>query len=159
MKNFVSKAEASLDDFDRAILRIVQRDNQLSHARIGEDVGLSASAVRRRLARLRDAGIIARDVSIVETAGLGETLIVSVSFGEESPEIYDAFERQMQSLPEVRQCYHIAGDSDYLLVVYVPSLEFYEQWAKQQFMTNAVIRRYDTTVVWSCKKFDTTVPL
>ncbi|MEO1247323.1 MAG: Lrp/AsnC family transcriptional regulator [Pseudomonadota bacterium] len=159
MKNFASTTETTLDDFDRAILRIVQSDNQRSHASIGEEVDLSASAVRRRLARLRKVGVITRDVSIVEAAKLGETLVLTVSFREESPEIYTAFELQMQALPEVRQCYHIAGDSDYMLIVHVPSLEFYENWAKEQFMNNEAVRRYDTIVVWSCKKFDTAVPV
>ena len=69
MKNFA--ARFSLDDFDRAILAIVQRNNRLSCAEIGDQVGLSGSAVRRRLAALRDNGVIAQDVSILAGEATG----------------------------------------------------------------------------------------
>jgi Lrp/AsnC family leucine-responsive transcriptional regulator len=152
-------ATPSLDDFDRAILKIAQQDNQFSHAAIGERVGLSASAVRRRLGILRRSGVIARDVAILDPGAFGVTLIVTVSFAIESLDIYATFERAMQSLPNVRQCYHVAGDNDYVLVVQAPTLPFYEEWAKQHIMSNDAIRRYDTVVVWSCKKFETAIPL
>lgn len=144
-----------LDAFDRAILAIVQRDNQRSHAAIGDDVGLSGSAVRRRLAALRASGVIAKDVSILADHVAGVTLLVSIAFARESPAIYAGFESQMRSLPQVTQCYHVAGAVDYMLVVCAPSLEWYEEWSKEQFMANDAIARYDTTVVWSCKKFET----
>ncbi|MCA8889032.1 MAG: Lrp/AsnC family transcriptional regulator [Parvularculaceae bacterium] len=159
MTKFSEKAGLGLDDFDRQILGVVQRDNQLSHAEIGERVGLSGSAVRRRLIRLRAAGVIERDVSILASEAFGVTLVVSVAFARETPALYQAFEAQMIALPEVRQCYHIAGRADYLLVVQSPSLEYYEEWAKAQIMANDAIARYDTTVVWSCKKFETAVAL
>ena len=154
-----SGTKLGLDAFDAAILKIVQRDNQRSHAAIGEQVGLSGSAVRRRLSAMRRSGVITQDVSILGPALSGVTLIVSVAFGHESPEIYDRFETQMRSLDEVQQCYHVAGALDFVLIVVMASLEAYEDWAKRQFMANEAIKRYDTTVVWSCKKFTTARPV
>jgi Lrp/AsnC family leucine-responsive transcriptional regulator len=152
-------ATPDLDRFDRAILAIVQSDNQRSYGEIGDKVGLSASAVRRRLGELRTRGVIARDVSILDANRFGPTLIVTISFAVESLEIYAAFERTVQTLPQVRQCYHVAGSSDYVLIVQVPTLQFYEEWSKQHFMNNDAIRRYDTIVAWSCKKFETAIDL
>ncbi len=146
-----------LDAFDRAILQIVQRDNLLSHAAIGEQVGLSASAVRRRLGAMREAKLIARDVAILDADRFGVTLIVTVTFAVETLQSYTAFEAQMQTLPHVRQCYHVAGSADYILVVQAPSLQFYEEWSKAEFMSNDAIRRYDSVVAWSCKKFETAI--
>ena len=68
-----------LDSFDNEILRIVQRNNLLSHAQIGARVGLSASSVRRRLTRLRESEVIEADVSIVNPDKDRITVIVSVS--------------------------------------------------------------------------------
>lgn len=65
----------------------------------------------------------------------------------------------MLRLEEVRQCYSVAGECDFVLVVHAASLEAYETWARDHLMANDAIRRYDTTVVWSCKKFETAVPL
>lgn len=159
MPKIVRTPNNGLDSFDRAILETVQLDNQTTHAVIGERVGLSGSAVRRRLARLRSEGIIRKDVSLVSADRMGVSLVVTVAFATETPEIYVAFERQVADLPEVQQCYHIAGDQDFLLIVHAPSLQAFEEWAKAQFMRNAEIRRYSTTVIWSCKKFETAVPV
>jgi len=155
MQNFVTERQKVLDRFDRAILNFVQKNNLASHGEIGETVGLSGSAVRRRLALMRDNGVIKKDVSILDADHLGVTLFVTIFFATESLAIYDEFELQAKSLPEVRQCYHVAGAADYLLVVNVPSLPYYEAWSKEQFMSNEAIRRYDTIVAWACKKFET----
>ena len=146
-----------LDEFDQSILKIVQENNLRTHGDIGEAVGLSASAVRRRLNILRENGVIEKDVSLLKRELFGVTLIVTVSFHHETLETYAAFEAQMQTLDEVMQCYHTSGSSDYTIIVQVPSLEMYENWAKKELMSNEHIRRYDTIVVWSCKKFKTAV--
>lgn len=149
----------SLDDFDRAILRSTQIDNQKTHAALGKEIGLSGSAVRRRLADLRASGIIAADVSLIDGSTLGVTLIIQLSFDNDTPEAYDEFDLAMRSLPNVKQSYHVSGSMDYVLIVQGESLAWYEEWAKQNLMSNSNIKRHDTSVVWSCKKFDTTLPL
>ncbi len=146
---------ATLDDLDRSILRIVQRDNQLTNAEIGERIGLSTSSVRRRLTQMREDGVIAADVSRLHPDDVGVTLIVTVSFATETPEDYNAFDEQMRALAPVQQSYHIAGENDYILIVHGPNLQWYEEWAQDALMSNPIIRRYSTQVVWSCKKFDT----
>ena len=159
MAKMVFSGNLDVDDFDKAILRLVQKSNQLSHRTIGEAVGLSTSAVRRRLARMRSTGIISKDVALLDRSMMGETLFVTVYFLQEMPEIYRAFEQQMATLEEVSQCYHIAGEGDYLLVVNMPTLRHYEEWGVEHLMSNPDIRRYDTIVAYSCKKFDTAVSL
>ncbi|OAO04503.1 hypothetical protein A8B75_07805 [Sphingomonadales bacterium EhC05] len=148
-----------MDRADRQILEIVQKENQLTHAEIGEQVALSESAVRRRLKALRDSGTIARDVSILKPAGEGVRLIVTLSFEKESREIYDDFDRQISHLPQVLQSYHVSGSVDYILIVHGPDVEWYEEWSKAAFMSNPNIQRFTTHVVWSCKKFETAIPV
>ena len=136
-----------MDGFDKRILPLVQRNNQMTHAEIGEEVGLSGSAVRRRLKLLRESGVIAADVSILRLDA-GVRFIVSVSFDE-----------QMRAAPEVAQCYHVSGAEDYVVIVHGPSVEWCEAWSKQVFMSNPAVRRYDTRVVRDCKKFSAAVPV
>jgi Lrp/AsnC family leucine-responsive transcriptional regulator len=148
-----------MDDFDRQICAIVQRNNQLTHAHIGEKIGLSEGAVRRRLKALRESGVIERDVAILKSSDLGVRLIVTLSFDRESPETYAEFDRQLADLPEVLQAYHVSGSVDYVLIVHGPSVEWYEDWSKRHLMSHPDIKRYTTHVVWSCKKFETALPL
>ena len=98
-------------------------------------------------------------MAILDQNQHGIRLIVSITFAEESIASYDAFDQQMKKLPEVLQSYHVAGSEDYILVVQAPSLAWYEEWSKQQFMANPKIQRYDSKVVWSCKKFATALSL
>ena len=151
--------ESNLDSFDKRILEIVQQDNQLTHAQIGTEVGLSSSAVRRRLGVLRSTGVIARDVSILAPSEANVRLIVTITFAKESIEAYQALEEQIKSAPEILQAYHVAGTEDYVLFVVGPSLQWYEDWSRQAFMSNPAIHRYDSRVVWSCTKFETAVPV
>jgi len=152
MKNI---AKYALDGFDQAILALVQEDNQRSHASIGSEVNLSASSVRRRLASMREHGIIIADVSLTDPSKQGLTFVVHVSFEREEPAIYEAFSAQMQADPAVSQCYYISGDADFLLIVHAVTPEAYESWGTQTLMANAAIRRYSTSLVWKRSKFTT----
>ena len=157
MTKIAKNAEYVLDEFDRAILALVQQDNQQSYTALGQQIGLSESATRRRLSALRKYKIIVQDVSLLHPDQHGITLIVQVSFLQDTTEIYVDFDQQMESLNNVRQSYHVSGTTDYILVVQGPSLQWYEDWAKQNIMTNSNISRHETSVVWSCKKFKTDV--
>ncbi|MEP3225201.1 MAG: Lrp/AsnC family transcriptional regulator [Parasphingorhabdus sp.] len=144
-----------LDKFDHAILNVVQRDNQLTHAEIGSEVGLSNSAIRRRLKLLREQGIIARDVSLLARDSHGVTVIIDVTFALDTPKAYADFDQKMHEDPMVKQVYHVSGTTDYVLIVQGPSLEWYETWAKEALMSDENLQRHDTRVVYSCKKFET----
>lgn len=137
------------DAFDDAILAIVQEDNQLSHAAIGERVNLSASAVRRRLAALRTAGVIVADVAVVDPARLGLTFIVNVVFEREDPQTVRAFERAMAAERCVSQCYSVSGETDFVMIVHAVSPAAQEDWGRRVLMAHPAVRRFSTSLVWS----------
>ena len=159
MAKKVNRETVALDDLDKAILRTVQINNQATHSSIGQKIGLSTSAVRRRLANLRAAGVIERDVSILKNDTANITLIIQVSFEIDTAKTYEEFDARMKALPNVTHSYHVSGATDYILIVQGPSLEWYEDWAKENLMSDAAIQRHDTSVVWSRKKFETAVPI
>lgn len=146
-----------LDRFDRAILALVQRNNLQSQDEIGVRVGLSASAVRRRLKLLRNAGVIAADVSIVNPEKVGISVIVSIRFEKESHTTYEAFKSQMKALPEVTQCYTVSGETDFIVIGHFADLPSYEVWIGQYLLSNPAIARSDTNIVYSRVKFSTAV--
>ncbi|MEM8487431.1 MAG: Lrp/AsnC family transcriptional regulator [Bacteroidota bacterium] len=146
-----------IDNFDRAILNIVQKDNQVTHAEIGAQVNLSASSVRRRLKAMRKAKVIEADVSVVDPGKEMIQAIVMVSFLKESPEGYSAFKQQMIEDPSVAQCYSVSGEVDMVLIVNAPDLSSYEAWGERVLMANPMIRRNTTHIVWSRIKFSMAV--
>ncbi|WP_185960185.1 Lrp/AsnC family transcriptional regulator [Erythrobacter insulae] len=164
MTNFVinecfkkENLQMDLDSFDLAILDIVQRDNQRSHGSIGTEVNLSASAVRRRLSAMRNAGIIVADVALIDPARRGLTFITSVTFDREDIQAYENFEKTMLAEPAVAQCYSVSGDYDFILLVFAETPAAYAAWGKRVLMPNPAIGRYSTAIVWSQVKFSTVV--
>jgi DNA-binding Lrp family transcriptional regulator len=137
-----------IDDFDRALLDLVQRDNLTPARLLAERVGLSESAVLRRLRRLRREKIIAADVSIVrpEAIGLPLTIIALVSLERENSGVLDAFARQARARDEVRQCWYVTGESDLALVLRVESMAAYEMFTREMFGANPDVRAFKTLV-------------
>jgi Lrp/AsnC family leucine-responsive transcriptional regulator len=142
-----------MDSFDVKILNIVQRDNRLSAEKIAAQVGLSPSAVQRRLKRLRADGIIEADVAIIspEAAGRRLTAIVEVTVEQERPlmRVLEEFKRLARAAPEVMQCYHVTGNADFILVVTARDMQEYEAFTRRLFVENPNIRRFHTSIVVS----------
>ena len=148
-----------LDAFDNKLLALLQQDNRRTFAELGDAVGLSPTAVRRRVGRLRASGVIVADVSLVDPARLGVTVIISVRFEKESHTTYEAFKAQMRALPEVAQCYTVSGDVDFIVIAHLPDLAHYDVWIGEHLLSNDAIARSDTNIVYSRVKFQTALPV
>ncbi len=148
---------AELDRFDHSILTLMQQHNLTSHEELGLRVGLSASAVRRRLKLLRESGVIAADVSIINPEKVGISVIVSIRFEKESHATYEAFKSQMKALPEVAQCYTVSGETDFIVIGHFADLPSYEVWIGEYLLSNPAIARSDTNIVYSRVKFSTAI--
>ena len=93
---------ASLDKFDRLILKIVQRDSSISHQAIGDMVNLSASSVRRRLKRMKADGLIQKEVALLNPNKTGVTLITSIRIADETVDAYEQFDAFIASDPFIK---------------------------------------------------------
>ena len=140
--------ESVVDDFDLALLDLVQRDNLTPARLLAERVGLSESAVLRRLRRLRREKIIAADVSIVrpEAIGLPLTIIALVSLERENAGVLDDFTRRAKARAEVRQCWYVTGEADLALVLRLESMASYEAFTREMFIENQNVRSFKTLV-------------
>src|SRR5688500_4876426 len=100
-----------LDDYDKSLLRLLQQNNQLTAKELAGQVNLSASAVQRRLARLREEKVIEADVSIISPAivGLGITCVVDVILHDGDSISLERFKASLKQCPEVMQCYFVTG--------------------------------------------------
>ena len=107
-----------IDSFDKSILRLLQQNNRLTADDLAEKVGLSSSAVQRRLKRLRSEKIIEADISIISptVAGIEVTCIVDVSLERGTSQALEKFKSSMLKCKEVAQCYYVTGSADFILV-------------------------------------------
>jgi len=141
--------ESVLDQCDLRLLALVQRDNQQPARVLAERAGLSESAALRRLRRLRRDGVIAADVSVVRPAavGLPLTVVVLLSLEREGAAALDTFARQARARPEVRQCWYVTGEADWVLVLRLGSMEAYETFTREVFLADPNVRAFRTLVV------------
>jgi len=118
-----------LDDFDRRILRELQRDASLPVEVIGERVGLSRNACWRRIRRLEEDGGMRARVALVgpEALGLDLTVFIAVRTDRHDPDWLEAFTRAVRDMPEILGVYRTSGDLDYLLKARVADVRAYDR--------------------------------
>ncbi|MCZ2103961.1 MAG: Lrp/AsnC family transcriptional regulator [Comamonadaceae bacterium] len=154
-----------LDKLDRAILRRLQADGRETYEVTGEHVGLSASAVLRRVKRLEEAGTIARYVALVrpESVGLSLTAYLNVRL-EKNTETHkrnpmDVFRAAVQSWPEVVECVSLTGEMDYLLRVVVRDMAHYSRFVLETLLKHPSVQDCKTTFVLDTVKSTTAMPV
>ena len=147
------------DLIDRKLLAALQRNNRQSMAGLGEAAGLSEPATRRRVTRLRQDGYILADVSLLDPARIGITVITAIRFSKESRATYDTFKQEIARTQEIAQCYTVTGDEDFILIGHFPDMVSYDDWINARILTNPAISRSTTHVVYRTVKFDTAIPV
>jgi len=141
-----------LDDFDHRLLELLQRDARQTLAELGEKVGLSASAVQRRIKRYRAQELL-REVAVLDPAHFPTTLaVVVVALERESARLHAALRARLRAAPEVQQCFVLAGDWDYLLVLATRDVAHCREVADRLFRDQDYIKRYETRMVFEVVK-------
>ena len=152
---------ADIDDFDRAILRILQVDARTPQREIGKAVNLSAPAVQRRIKRMEEQGVIAATVAQVapEAVGLPVTIVVEVELESETLQDIDEMKHRFRSAPEVQQSYYVTGDADFVLVLVVENMTAYEDFTRRHFFQHGNVKKFRTFVSMDTVKRGTLVKL
>jgi Lrp/AsnC family transcriptional regulator, leucine-responsive regulatory protein len=155
----------ALDKLDRHILRTLQLDGRSTYDVIADAVGLSPSAVLRRVRRLEDAGVIDRYVALVkpEAVGLGLTAYVSVRLekhadsGKRNP--MDQFRASVQGWAEVVECAALTGEMDYQLRLVVADMPAYSRFMMDTLLKHPSVQDCKTSFVMDRVKFTTVLPV
>jgi DNA-binding Lrp family transcriptional regulator len=150
-----------LDAIDRKILKQLQADNRISNQDLAREVGLSPPACLARVRRLRQEAVIKADVSVVAPAAVGLPILVLVRISLERPreDLLQAFERKLHDLPQVLQCWCVAGDIDFVLLVCASSIEEYQRFARTVLASELNIKSYASDVVLSAMKSTYALPI
>lgn len=152
-----------VDAFDARILDIIQKHNRISTEKIADKVGLSSSAVQRRIRQMRKDGVIHSEVAVVtpEAAGRMIMSVVGVTIDEERPlaQALKGFRDLMLGSPEVMQVYDVTGESDFIVIVSAKDMVDYEEISRRLFMENPNVRRYKSSLVIRRIKYGMTIPI
>lgn len=155
----------AFDKIDRKILRMLQADGRATFEQIAGEVGLSPSAVLRRVKRLEDQRVIDRYVALVkpESVGLALTAYLNVRL-EKHTETHkrnpmDLFRAAVQTWPEVVECASLTGDMDYLLRVVVTDMGHYSRFIMDTLLKHPSVEDCKTSFVLDRVKSTTAVPI
>jgi len=150
-----------LDDLDRRILRVLQEDNKLSFAELAERAGSSPASCLRRVRRLREQGVIQADVCLLDPGVTGASLeiVVTVELERERLDLVDQFKRDMRAAEEVRQCYMVTGEADFVLIVNVRDIAAFDTFVRTKLYANPNVRKFNSMIAIDRVKFDTRVPV
>jgi len=137
-----------LDDFDRRLLALVREDNQQPARVLADKVGLSLSAVLRRLRRLRDEKVIVADIAVVNPALTGSalTMHVLVQMQQAGPQTMDQFAREIVRHPEITGAWDVTGDDDFLLKIQVGTMEDYDRFTRRALGEDKGVHSFKTLI-------------
>jgi DNA-binding Lrp family transcriptional regulator len=137
-----------LDDFDRRLIELVRRDNLEPARTLADTVGLSISAVLRRLRRLREAKVIVADIAVVDPALTGSALTMHVLVRMKQPGLraLDLFAREILGRREVTGAWEVTGDDDFVLKVQVGSMEEYDMFTREVLHEDGGVQSFKTLI-------------
>ena len=150
-----------LDRMDVSILEALQADARLSNQRLAEQVGLSPSACWRRVKSLEEAGVIERYVTVLnpDHVNLGVTAYLQLSLENHQPETMAGFDRLIDEVPEITECYAMSGQDDFLIRISTATLSDYEALLGKHFLKASGLRTANTSFVLKRKKYTTALPI
>ncbi|MDP5279458.1 Lrp/AsnC family transcriptional regulator [Sphingomonas sp. DG1-23] len=151
----------ALDAFDRKLLAVVQRDASRTADALAEEVGLSPSAVLRRLKRLRDEGVILATTAVVDPAKTGKPnfFLAALEIERERPEHIARLRQWLAAEDGIQQVYYVTGTADFMLVVVAPDVGAYDALMSRLMADNPNVRRFTTNVALGVGKRSLFVPV
>lgn len=140
-----------LDLIDQAIIECLQENAKQSVKQIASQVGLSVTPTFERIKRLERTGVIDRYTVELDRKKIGRGLCVfcHVTLREHKLELLEGFEKKVVGLKQVEQCFHVAGDHDYLLFISVSDMEEYEHFLKNELTAIPSIANVHSSFVLS----------
>ncbi|GAC1627587.1 MAG: leucine-responsive transcriptional regulator Lrp [Nevskia sp.] len=145
-----------LDRTDLRMLRELQKNGRIAIVELAEKVSLSPTACQRRLRKLEETKVIDRYTAVLNPAAMGQAIqaFVRVAIERQSKDVTEAFEAAVRRLPEVRACYVMTGDLDFLLHVQVADLQAFAVFSMQVLIGLPGVRDVRSSLVLDAVKQD-----
>lgn len=148
-----------MDALDNKILSALMDNGRMTWAELAGQLGLSSPAAADRVRRLEEQGLITGYTALIdpEAAGYGLAALIAVSL--ERPAHRQAFLERVQSLPEIQECHHTAGDDDYILKIRCRGTRDLDRIISEELKSLPGIVRTRTTIILGTVKETPNIPL
>lgn len=150
-----------LDQADVRLLRVIQRDASVSQAELAERAGISPSQVSRRLARLKEIGVLRAVVGLLDAGriGLSSAAIIRVRLRDHSAENMRAFRELIAGMPEAVFCVALTGEADYLVKLVTRDLPHFQRIIQSRFLCCPAVAHLESGIVLEFLKDTTELPV
>lgn len=153
------------DGIDLRLLEALQADASLTNQALAQQVHVSPPTCLRRVRRLRESGLLQRQIAILDLERVGQLLghglqaIVEVSLDRQGQAEQEAFEARVVQDEAVQQCYRVSPGPDFVLVVHVADMPGYLALAQRLFTADANVRNVKAFFALKRAKFEPRIPL
>lgn len=161
----VIHTSGAFDKTDWLLLDWLQKDASISNQALAALANLSPPTCLRRVRRLHEAGLIERQVAIVQPdvlahhQGHGLSCIMEVQLDKQGAEQLDAFEARATAHTSVQQCWRVSPGPDFVLVVHAADMPAYLALTQQLLTADANVRNVRAFFATKRAKFDTRIPV
>lgn len=147
-----------LDDYDKRIIEVLQRDGRITKVKLAEAVHLSPSSTWERVRRLEEAGVITGYHARVDVRRISPstTVMVEITLKRHHSDDFKRFEAAVQDMPEVTGCWATGGGLDYMMQVMAPDVDAYQRFMDRLLESDVGVDRYFSYIVTKPVKQDTT---
>lgn len=127
----------AIDNTDKTLLHLLQEDSTQTTKQLALKLGLSPTAVHERIKKLEREGIIEKYVAVLNRNKIQKGFVVfcHLKLIQHTKEYVTRFEREVAKLPEVLECYHVSGDYDYILKIYMANMQEYREFMVTKLTT------------------------
>lgn len=152
---------AKLDAIDKRLLELLQKDAKTNVKEIADQLNLTKTPIYDRIKKYEKEGIIEKYVAVLNTTKIDNSMVVfcSVSLENQKLEEIEAFNKAVENIPEVIECYLMGGANDFLLKVVVKDLQSYHQFSSGKLAALPNVSQIKSTFVLNEVKRSTVVPL
>lgn len=153
--------DKGFDNTDWEILHHLQENARITNSQLAQLVQLSPAGLQKRIQKLEENGVIEHYVTLVNTEKVGFDLLcfVQISLQRHEVDSVKDFQEAVRGMPEVLECYHIIGETDYLLKVIVRNRKHLEHFLLETLTPAPRVDKIRTSLVLSNIKVTTALPL
>lgn len=157
----MSVSKKPLNTIDRNILRVLQKNGRCSYAELSRLVGLSATPCMERVKKLEKEGVIRGYCAVIDPEYLDAALVVFVQIrlSRSAQDVFEAFRRAAELLPEVQECYLVSGNFDYLMKARVADMAAYRHFYGETLLTLPGVQECTSYVVMEEVKETLEIPV
>lgn len=149
----------NFDEKDKKLLFLLQEDAKKTNKFLAGELNLSVTAVFERIKKLEKQKVIKKYIALVDKKQLKRDFIVfcQVKLIQHKKEYISQFEKEIKKFPEILECFHVSGDSDYILKIALENIQEYREFMVSKLTSMEHISSTESSFVIEEVKNTTTV--